>query len=134
MNNPINYSPDQPDETMLKARNAIRAAWILVAAAALTVLFYLYLAYLTSAWQLLGAAGAATIILVSGILGVMLNRQGRVVLGAQVVIFGIGLAFLAFSIFIAGLGLIFVGYFPASAQLVKAIELWYDCAALIRMP
>ena len=105
MNDPQSQFLNNADTLSPQPYKSFRVAVILIMAALPTTLYYLYLALDRSVWQLFGATGAAAITLVAGVISLWLSRRGRPSLAVHITIFGIGLAFLTFSVFIANFGL-----------------------------
>ncbi len=89
-----------------RARNAYRAAVILLVAAAVTALFHLYLALQSGAWQLFVAVGADSALAVMAIVSAQLSRRGRSSAGAGILIGSMLLAIVVISALLADLGVV----------------------------
>ena len=93
-------------EAVMRARNTFRVTLVMLPALLLTMAVYFYLAFQKPAWQLAAAGGFVSAYFAACLVGLALNRRGRSTLSAQIVIIGIALGFLGFTVVIQDFGLL----------------------------
>ncbi|MBI5565437.1 MAG: GAF domain-containing protein [Chloroflexi bacterium] len=99
-----NFTLRSQETTPQQARNARRVALLVLLVTAPSLVVFGFLSYQLGAWQMI----TDTVILfangVAAFVGLMLIQRGRVILGMQIILAGIGLGLLALNLLLAGLG------------------------------
>jgi methyl-accepting chemotaxis protein len=94
---------------------------IVLGACVSTILLYLFLAFRTGAWQLFALAGLTVVLCIVFLVGIVLARRGRFVLGVWLFIGGTVVALPSVMLWISGIGLV-VGLGGAFLVLQMAIQ------------
>ncbi len=123
MNNSANQPHNPTNPLTNQAKNSLWSAILLITVTIPATLFYLYFYFVTGHWQLLAATGAVVIALIAGCLHGWLTRQGKPALGAQISVYGVGLSFFTFAVFIADLGLVLALTVMIVASIIASLTL-----------
>jgi GAF domain-containing protein/HAMP domain-containing protein len=92
--------------TTQQARNARRVAILVMVVLVPSLVVFGLLAYQLAAWQMAVDTGIMFAYGVATLVGLRLIQRGRVALGMQIILFGMGLGLLALNLLIAGFGVL----------------------------
>ena len=101
--NPTSRSQAPTDR---QAQNARRVAVLLLAVITPSLVLFSLLSYQLAAWQLVIDTGVLLAYSIATFISLQLIQRGRVTLGMQIILIGMGLGLLALNLLVAGLGIL----------------------------
>jgi GAF domain-containing protein/HAMP domain-containing protein len=106
-----------------RTRNILKILKVMIPAAVVSIIFYLFLAIQTGDYRLLGAAGSTLLYLIIAFISLGLVRRKKPILAAQFLVFGWPVAIICVTMFLEGFGLTLAVATMLTTSLVAGLTL-----------